>query len=104
LFLAGVDPFARAGDLDRAALLTLVDVSTRLLRENVMGVEGPAIARRLASRVTTRSADPGSRLYVYDRAGRPCRVCGAPIRYRRAGAHARSTYWCSACQQTTRRG
>jgi endonuclease-8 len=104
LFLAGIDPFARAADLDQAALRTLVQVSQRLLRDNVVGVEGSATARRSASRVTTRSADPDARLYVYGRAGRACRRCGTPIRYRRGGAHARSTYWCPACQQTTRRG
>jgi len=37
------------------------------------------------------------KLYVYERAGRPCRVCGTPIRQRRQGQ--RSTYHCPSCQR-----
>jgi formamidopyrimidine-DNA glycosylase len=36
------------------------------------------------------------KLYVYERAGRACRVCGTLIRQRRQGQ--RSTYYCPACQ------
>ncbi|MFO1401768.1 MAG: bifunctional DNA-formamidopyrimidine glycosylase/DNA-(apurinic or apyrimidinic site) lyase [Steroidobacteraceae bacterium] len=36
------------------------------------------------------------KLYVYERAGRPCRVCRTPIRQRRQGQ--RSTYHCPHCQ------
>lgn len=35
--------------------------------------------------------------YVYDRAGLPCRNCGAPIRHLRQGQ--RSTYYCPVCQK-----
>ena len=34
---------------------------------------------------------------VYDRAGQPCRVCGAPVRMRRD--QQRATYWCVGCQR-----
>ncbi len=37
------------------------------------------------------------KLYVYERAGLPCRVCGTPIRRRRQGQ--RSTYHCPSCQR-----
>ncbi len=33
---------------------------------------------------------------VYDRAGQPCRRCGATVRVDRE--HARATYWCAGCQ------
>ena len=36
------------------------------------------------------------KLYVYERHGRPCRVCGTLIRQRRQGQ--RSTYYCPSCQ------
>ncbi len=36
---------------------------------------------------------------VYDRAGRPCPRCGAPIRARGQGDGNRVTYWCEACQR-----
>ena len=102
LFAAGMYPYAPAASLTEPALLALVDVSRRLLRDNVVAVERPAIARRSAARVTTRSADPRAKLYVYDRAGKPCRRCGTAIAYRRAGAHARATYWCPRCQTPER--
>ena len=35
---------------------------------------------------------------VYDRAGEPCRVCGAPIRTIRQGQ--RATYYCPRCQKS----
>ena len=37
------------------------------------------------------------RLFVYERAGRPCRRCRTPIRHAVQGA--RSTYWCPGCQR-----
>jgi endonuclease-8 len=37
-------------------------------------------------------------LQVYDRTGRPCPRCGAPIRARGQGDDNRTTYWCPACQ------
>jgi formamidopyrimidine-DNA glycosylase len=36
-------------------------------------------------------------LQVYERAGEPCRVCGAEIRLARLGQ--RATYWCFRCQR-----
>ncbi len=36
------------------------------------------------------------RYFVYDREGRPCRVCGTPIRAIRQGQ--RSTFYCPHCQ------
>src|SRR5918992_2599462 len=37
-------------------------------------------------------------LQVYERTGRPCPRCGAPIRARGQGDDNRTTYWCPACQ------
>jgi formamidopyrimidine-DNA glycosylase len=37
------------------------------------------------------------KLYVYERAGQPCRVCGKPVRQFTQGQ--RSTYWCANCQK-----
>ena len=36
------------------------------------------------------------KLYVYERAGQPCRVCRNPVKQFTQGA--RSTYWCPTCQ------
>ncbi|MGH2714867.1 MAG: Fpg/Nei family DNA glycosylase [Thermoleophilaceae bacterium] len=37
-------------------------------------------------------------IQVYERTGRPCPRCGAPIRARGQGDENRTTYWCPACQ------
>ena len=37
------------------------------------------------------------RLFVYERKGEPCRICGTPIRHAVMGQ--RSTYWCPKCQR-----
>jgi formamidopyrimidine-DNA glycosylase len=37
------------------------------------------------------------KLYVYERAGKPCRVCRKPVRQFAQGQ--RSTYWCANCQK-----
>ncbi|HSL21945.1 MAG TPA: DNA-formamidopyrimidine glycosylase family protein [Vicinamibacterales bacterium] len=100
LFLAGTYPYAAAGSVPTEKLLEIVEACRRLLRDNVAGVERPAIARRSIGRNTTRAANPAARLYVYGRAGQPCRRCGSIVRVKRAGAHARSTYWCSECQKS----
>lgn len=98
LFMAGVDPYVAAGELSDSQLTRIVDLTQRVLRDNVVAVESGRRTARAGSRNTTRSADPAAKLYVYGRAGRPCRRCGEKIRHRRAGRHARSTYWCPTCQ------
>ena len=102
LFIERVGPFALVGDLDDAALGRLVDRARALLLAN----------RGTATRITTGLAgggaatvpDPaaprprGGRLWVYGRAGRPCRRCGTVICARRHGELPRTTYWCPSCQ------
>jgi formamidopyrimidine-DNA glycosylase len=39
----------------------------------------------------------GTKLFVYDRAGQPCRKCRTTIRQYVQGQ--RSTYWCPQCQR-----
>ena len=40
----------------------------------------------------------GERCWVYRRRGKPCRRCDEEIRMVRQGEHARTTYFCPACQ------
>ena len=77
LFLSGISPWRRLGDLSDQAL------------------EGA-----LQTAATAMKAGRRER-FVYRRAGRPCLRCGAAIVYRRQGEHARATYWCPACQAGT---
>jgi endonuclease-8 len=78
LFVGRVNPATPVGDLDDAVLDALVSTAAELLRASVDG------ARH----------EP----YVHRRTNRPCRRCGAPIRARRQGADARTSYWCPRCQ------
>lgn len=98
LFMARTYPYAPVSALDDVQLLTIVRSASRVLRENILGVDRPLIVKMRSSRNTTRSANPAAQLYVYGRTGKPCRRCGTAIAFRRAGAHARSSYWCPRCQ------
>lgn len=88
LWACKVDPFAPVADLDEPTRRRLLETANRQLRANV-GTAG--------GRVTF-----GTGVAVYGRRGRPCPRCGTPVRMRRQGEQARSTYWCPSCQ--TNRG
>ena len=93
LFIHGVHPWARVGDLPDSTRDALLETSRRLLNINV--------APDARGRITT-GAPVGSvtdRFYVYGKARRPCRRCGTPIAAGRQGDLARPTYWCPRCQQ-----
>ena len=97
LFLAGRLPFTPVGSLADSDLERIVEISREQLAANVMG---RSQTLSLASgRRTTRSLDPSAKLWVYGRAGKPCRRCGSPIRSKKTGPHARVTYWCPECQR-----
>jgi endonuclease-8 len=98
LFIARVDPFAPVSALSEETLAAIVRIAQRLLRDNVVAVDRPAVVRTSASRNTTRSSDPASQLYVYGRARKPCRRCGTMIQFTKSGQDARVTYWCPRCQ------
>lgn len=102
LFVERLDPFAAVGSLDDAALGRLVDRSRALLLANRSSVTrvtvGPA-GGGAPSPLEPGVAPPGrDRLWVYRRAGRPCRRCGTLVRARRHGPLPRTTYWCPRCQ------
>lgn len=86
-FLFGRHPAAVARGLDVARL---VDRSRRLLWSN----------RDRTRRTTTGRDVNGERVYVYGRAGQPCRRCGTRIVSDRFGAVGveRISYWCPHCQ------
>jgi endonuclease VIII len=87
LFLCGVDPFRLVAHLDQPTRERIVGTARRLLQRNL----GPGPRR------TTSSLSPQA-LWVYRRAGLPCRRCGTTIRRTLQGADRRSTYWCPRCQ------
>ena len=98
LFLAGLDPFAPVSELSDEQLARLVSIARTLLAANVQPSSGEGIATYTSLRRTTGRANPSERLWVYGRAGKPCRRCGTPIVSRKQGLDARPTYWCAKCQ------
>ncbi|MGI8659025.1 MAG: Fpg/Nei family DNA glycosylase [Candidatus Limnocylindria bacterium] len=87
-FLTGLDPWALVARVTDTELEAALGSARRLLKANLRG----------GARVTTGLAVPGQGLWVYGRAGRPCRRCGTPIEMRRQGELTRLTYWCPHCQ------
>jgi endonuclease-8 len=98
LFGARVNPFLKVSQLTHDQLGTIVDVATRFMRANVVDSTRAGIATYSGLRRTTGRTDPSERLWVYGRAGRPCRRCGTVISRRKQGPFVRSTYWCPRCQ------
>ena len=98
LFAGRVSPFSAVDELARSDVERLVATAVRFLRANVSEHASPSIETYGGLRRTTGRRDPGARLWVYGRAGRPCRRCGTPILRRKQGPHARATYWCPRCQ------
>lgn len=98
LFVAGVSPFARVADVPDPTLERLVALAVKFMRANVTDGSTAAIVTYTGFRRTTGRANPSARLWVYGRAGSPCRRCGTPIMRNKQGPHARSTYWCEKCQ------
>ena len=96
LFIEGLNPWlpVRAATPDKLA--SVVGTARRLLLENV----AEQSRTQTPHRVTTRgdASARGASLYVYGRAGRPCRRCGTPIQTHRQGQLNRPTYWCPRCQ------
>ncbi len=94
LFRAGVRPQRAAGRLSRAEVARIVAAVRR-----VLGAAIEVGGTTLRDYVNAEGS-PGhfrQKLYVYERAGQPCRVCRTPIRQRMQGQ--RSTYWCPTCQR-----
>ena len=98
LFVGRVNPFTRVGELRTEDIERLVGIAVTLMRANVADGASGGIATYGGLRRTTGRSDPAARLWVYGRAGKPCRRCGTPISRRKQGPHARSTYWCERCQ------
>jgi endonuclease-8 len=97
LFMEKVDPFAHVRALDEPTIDRIVTTARAFLKDN----SRPEAA---AGRTTTVDLKTGaklapSRLWVYDRAGRPCHRCGTIIEAGPQGAELpRTTYWCPSCQ------
>lgn len=94
LFMAGIDPRRAAARVSRARLSLLLDAVKAVLAHSIE--QGGTTLRDFLR----EDGSPGyfrQQLQVYDRAGEPCRKCGAPIR--RIVLGQRSTCFCQHCQR-----
>jgi endonuclease-8 len=98
LFLAGVHPDTPASAVAPEALERVIDLARKLLQDNVVAGTPAAIQTYRSLRRTDRRSDPSDSLWVYSRAGQPCRNCGTAISSKKMGLDARTTYWCPRCQ------
>lgn len=97
-FVQGLHPFRAVGTLTREEAAAAIACAQKLLRANVLEDSGDLIVTfRGQQRRTTHASDPSASLWVYGRAGEPCRRCGEPIRRRIQGEDARVTFWCPLC-------
>jgi len=93
LFRARVRPTRAAGRISRAEAAALA----RSIREVL--AEAIAIGGTTLRDYVNADGVPGyfrQQLFVYERAGDPCRVCGSAVRQVTQGQ--RSTYYCASCQ------
>jgi endonuclease-8 len=99
LFIERVDPFATMGTLDAPTIVRVLGKARELLKANARS-DAPAGRTTTVDPKSGRKLAP-SRLWVYDRAGRPCHRCGTLILSAPQGAELpRTTYWCpsATCQ------
>jgi endonuclease-8 len=78
-FIAGIDPWRPLRAVSDDEALAVVRAVRPLMLESAAG-------------------SFRAELWVYDRAGLPCRRCDTPIRARGQGDDNRTTYWCPSCQ------
>jgi len=94
LYRARIRPRRPARSLSRAECARLVQ-GVRAVLTSAIRAGGTTLRDYLRA-----DGSPGyfrQRLYVYERAGRPCRRCGTPIRAIAQGQ--RSSYYCPSCQK-----
>lgn len=85
LFRCGTYPWLRVRELDDDALMALIETAQHLLRASVGKPNRWGLERR-------------PEMFVYLRAGQPCRRCGSHLRTARQGVDIRFTTWCPNCQ------
>ncbi len=91
LFLSRTSPWARVRDLDEAKLREIVEHARRLIRLNRNG----------GQRRTHFGLNPRERMWVDERAGLPCLVCGTRVESGWHPDEVRKSWYCPKCQNVT---
>lgn len=95
LFQAAIHPATPANQVSLARVKKLVAAVKAVLEKSIQA--GGTTLRDFLN----ADSSPGyfkQELFVYGRAGEPCRVCGQAIQQRMLGQ--RSTFWCPRCQRS----
>ena len=92
LFLARISPWSRVADLDDETLRAILDHARKLIRLNRDGGE----------RRTRFSLDASDRMWVDERSGLACHVCGTMVESGwHPGDDVRKSWFCRSCQRVT---
>ena len=94
LFRAGISPKTPAARISRARYEKLAAAIREILAAAI--VQGGSTLKDFIA-VNGQSGYFQQTYFVYDRAGVPCRNCGAPVRQIKQGQ--RSTFYCATCQR-----
>ncbi|VXC07509.1 bifunctional DNA-formamidopyrimidine glycosylase/DNA-(apurinic or apyrimidinic site) lyase [Massilia sp. 9I] len=94
LFRAGINPKTPAARISRTRYERLAEAIKEILAAAI--VQGGSTLRDFIA-VNGQSGYFQQTYFVYDRAGVPCRNCGAPVRQIKQGQ--RSTFYCVQCQR-----
>ncbi len=95
LFRAGINPLAAAGTISLQRCHRLVAAVRQTLSEAL--ASGGSTLRDYVNATGEAGAYFDIYAAVYEKAGRPCSVCGTPIR--RIVQGQRATYYCPTCQR-----
>src|SRR6267143_1574070 len=88
LFLERVSPWAKVAELDDATLGRLVAQARRLMRLNRGG----------GGRRTRFALNAAEGMWVDERTGLPCHVCGTPVAWGYHPSEFRKSWYCPLCQ------
>ena len=94
LFQAGIRPTTAANEVSRKRIGTLVECIKTVLQKSI--AQGGTTLRDFLR----ENGEPGyfrQELFVYEREGLPCRICGTPIS--KITQAQRSSYYCAKCQK-----
>jgi endonuclease VIII len=97
-FACSLNPFRLVSSLTDSELECLIRTAHKFIRANVTDASGSGMVTYTGFRRTTGRANAADRLWVYARAGQPCRRCGTPVERTRQDSDARVTFWCPRCQ------
>jgi endonuclease-8 len=91
LFLGRTSPWAQVRELDHATLRAIVEHARTLIRRNRAGGE----------RRTHFGLNARERMWVDERAGLPCHVCGTVVESGWHPDEVRKSWYCRTCQSVT---